>query len=92
MTEEKLSSFIELMITNLRTGSIAFRRAYLRSIIDEVQIHTDKINIIGRKNQLDRAILLGDRKPAGVPSFVRGWRTRSDYLFSYHIVIVILFY
>jgi DNA invertase Pin-like site-specific DNA recombinase len=55
VTEEKLSSFIELMATNLRTGSIEFRRAYLRSIIDEVQIHTDKINIIGRKNQLERA-------------------------------------
>jgi hypothetical protein len=63
------------MTTTLRTGSIELRHADLGSIIDGVQIHTDKINIIGRKNQLDRAILLGDRKPAGVRCFVREWRS-----------------
>jgi hypothetical protein len=48
VTEEKLSSFIKLMETNLRTGSIEFRRAYLRSVIDEIQVHPDIINIIER--------------------------------------------
>jgi site-specific DNA recombinase len=66
------------MRTNVLTGDTPFRRAYIRSIIDQVEVDDTEIRIIGRKSILERLVMGGGAAPAGVPSFVRKWRARKD--------------
>lgn len=78
ITEEKIAAFVDVMRTNVLTGDTPFRRAYIRSVIDQVEVDDAEIRIIGRKTTLERLVMGGGAAPAGVPSFVRKWRTRQD--------------
>lgn len=51
-----------------------FRRAYIRSIVDEVQVDDEQIRIVGRKTVLERLVTAEAATSSGVPSFVREWR------------------
>lgn len=55
-----------------------FRRAYLRSVIDQVEVDDTEIRIHGRRDVLERLVMGGGATPAGVPSFVRKWRALQD--------------
>ncbi len=67
------------MRSNVLTGDTPFRRAYIRSVIDQVEVDDDEIRIWGRKTVLERLVAAsGGGSPAGVPSFVRKWRARGD--------------
>lgn len=78
ITEDKIAAFTEVMRTNVQSGETPFRRAYIRSVIDQVEVDDAEIRIIGRKSVLERLVMGGGAAPAGVPSFVRKWRTRHD--------------
>jgi len=78
ITEDKIAAFTEAMRANVLTGETPFRRAYIRSVIDQVEVDDAEIRIIGRKTVLERLVMGGGAAPAGVPSFVRKWRTRHD--------------
>jgi site-specific DNA recombinase len=78
ITEEKIASFVETMRTNVLSGDTAFRRAYLRAVIDRVEVDDTEIRIHGRRTVLERLVMGGGASPAGVPSFVREWRARED--------------
>ena len=77
LTDEKIEAFADLMRANITSGAIPFRRAYIRSVIDEVEVDDAEIRIFGRKTVLER-LVMGGGTPAGVPSFVRKWRARRD--------------
>lgn len=74
ITEEKIAAFVEVMRTNVLTGDTPFRRAYIPSIIVQVEVDDSEIRIIGRKTTLERLVMGGGAAPAGVPSFVRKCR------------------
>jgi len=78
ITEEKIASFTEMMGANVLSGDTAFRRAYIRSVIDPVEVDDTEIRIIGRGTVLERLVIGGGAAPAGVTSFVRKWRARQD--------------
>ncbi|GEC36451.1 recombinase family protein [Sinorhizobium meliloti] len=78
ITEEKIASFASLMRENVKNGPVPFRRAYLRAVIDQVEVDDAEIRIHGRRDVLERLVMGGGAAPAGVPSFVRKWRTRRD--------------
>jgi site-specific DNA recombinase len=78
ITEDKIAAFVEVMRTNMLTGETPFRRAYIRSVIDQVEVDDTEIRIIGRRTVLERLVMGGGATPAGVPSFVRKWRARQD--------------
>jgi site-specific DNA recombinase len=78
ITEDKIAAFVEVMRTNMLTGETPFRRAYIRSVIDQVEVDDTEIRIIGRRTVLERLVMGGGAVPAGVPSFVRKWRARRD--------------
>ncbi len=78
ITEEKITAFASLMRENVTNGPIPFRRAYLRAVIDQVEVDDTEIRIHGRKSILERLVMGGGAAPEGVPSFVRKWRTRQD--------------
>ena len=70
IAEEKIAAFANLMRENVKSGPIPFRRAYLRAVIDEVEVDDAEIRIHGRKSVLERLVMGGGASPAGVPSFV----------------------
>lgn len=78
VTDEKVASFVEVMRNNVINGEVAFRRAYLRSVIDRVEVDETEVRIIGRNAVLEGLVMGGGAAPAGVPSFVRKWRLRRD--------------
>ena len=65
------------MRENLTTGEIPFRKTYLGSLADRVEVDDSEIRIVGR-NVLERAILANGVPVPGVRSFVRKWRTGED--------------
>jgi len=75
---ERIAAFTELMRRNVTGGAVEFRRAWLRSMIDNVEVDDEEIRIHGRRDVLERLVMGGGAAPAGVPSFVRKWRTRED--------------
>jgi hypothetical protein len=80
ITDEKIAAFVNVMRMNVLTGETPFRRAYIRSVIDQVEVDDAEIRIWGRKGVLERLVAAsgGGGGPAGVPSFVRKWRARRD--------------
>lgn len=78
ITPDKIVAFVETMRKNVLEGETAFRRAYIRSIVDQVEVDYSEVRIIGRKTVLERLVMAGGSVPGGVPSFVREWRARKD--------------
>ena len=75
----RIDSFARLMRERLTTGAIPFRKAYLGSIIDRVEVDDDRIRIFGRKDVLEQALVAGAGNASpGVRTSVRRWRTRRD--------------
>ncbi|WP_412033258.1 recombinase family protein [Nitratireductor aquimarinus] len=78
ITADKIAAFVEVMRNNVTDGPIPFRRAWLRAMIDNVEVDDDEIRIHGRRTVLERLVMGEGAAPAGVPSFVRKWRARKD--------------
>jgi site-specific DNA recombinase len=76
--EAKIRAFAALMRAKILEGDTPFRRAYIRSVIDQVEVGDTEIRIIGRRIVLERLVMGGSAAPAGVPSFVRNWRPGRD--------------
>lgn len=53
LTKQKVFAFIDLMRKNLTEGDIQFRRAYLRAIIDNIEMDDATIRIYGRKRNCE---------------------------------------
>jgi site-specific DNA recombinase len=70
--------FTQTMREKLTGGEISFRKAYLGSIIDRIEVDDRQIRIVGRKDVLEQAIAADGRPVPGVRSFVRKWRTGQD--------------
>jgi len=88
ITEEKIDAFTRLMRENVTHGAIPFRRAYLRAVIDQVEVDDDEVRIHGRRDVLEHLVMSGTAA-AAVPSFVRKWRTRQDSNFLLTIEITV---
>lgn len=78
ITADKVAAFTRVMRENILAGAIPFRRAYIRAVIDEVEVDDAEIRIHGRRTVLERLVMAEGAVPAGVPSFVRKWRARRD--------------
>jgi site-specific DNA recombinase len=73
-----IESFGRTMRENLTTGSTPFRKAYLRSLIDVIEVDDAHIRIKGSKDVLEKTVL-ASRPWAEPRSQMRtNWRTRHD--------------
>ena len=79
ITPDKIAASVEVMRNNILTGDTPFRRAYIRSVIDQVEVDDAEIRIVGRRSVLERLVMGGGATPAGVPSFVPKWRARAGF-------------
>ena len=80
VTTEKARAFATAFRGHLRgQGNSAFRRAYLRLMLDKVVVGKDAIRISGPKSVLAHQLTAEKPLPPSlVPTFVDGWRTRQD--------------
>lgn len=75
---DKLARFGQLMRSNISEGEVPFRKAYLRSLIDAVEVDQHVVRIHGSRTVLERAVLADHATQPGVRGFVRKWRARKD--------------
>lgn len=78
ITAERIAAFTKMMQDNIRHGEIAFRRAYIRAVVDQIEVDDRKIGIRGRRSVLERLVMGGGVTPAGAPSVVSKWRAGED--------------
>ena len=74
---ELVERFGKLMRSNISEGTIPFRKAWLQSIVDRIEVGADTIRIIGDKANLEQVVAAGQNPAgefAGVRSSVRKWR------------------
>ncbi|WP_309248220.1 recombinase family protein [Bradyrhizobium japonicum] len=76
--DEAIERFGRLMRENIASGPIAFRKAYIKSVVDRVEVDDHAIRIVGDKATLEQVIAGDQNANPNVRSFVRKWRTRHD--------------
>jgi site-specific DNA recombinase len=75
---EIIETFGRMMRENITSGEIPFRKAYLRSVVDRIEVDDDVIRVIGSKATLMKAMAGGNPGLPGVQSFERKWCARLD--------------
>ena len=73
-----IERFGRTMRENFSTGSIPFRKAYLRSLIDVIEIDDHQVRIKGSKDLLEKAVLAGQNGQGGCSQMSTRWRARRD--------------
>jgi site-specific DNA recombinase len=66
------------MRERITEGETTFRKAYLRSIVDAIEVDDKVIRIHGSNASLEQAVIAGEQIGKGVRSFVRKRRARRD--------------
>jgi site-specific DNA recombinase len=74
---ETVERFGRMMRDNITAGDVPFRKAYINSVVDRIEVDDHAIRIIGDKASLEQ-IIAGSAKGAVVRSHVRKWRARRD--------------
>jgi site-specific DNA recombinase len=75
---DRLAAFSQLMRDKLDAGNIQARKAFLQSVISQIEVGDDMVRIIGDKATL-AAVIAGRQAGEGqVHGFVRNWRARRD--------------
>jgi site-specific DNA recombinase len=73
-----IERFGRTMRENLTTGSTPFRKAYLRSLVDVIEVDDAQIRIKGSKDVLERAVLAGRHEAESSSQMSTKWRTRHE--------------
>jgi site-specific DNA recombinase len=73
-----IERFGRSMREKFTTGSVPFRKAYLQSLIDTVEVDDHQIRIRGSKEVLERAILAGETAGETGSQMSTRWRARRD--------------
>ena len=67
---DQIERFCAFMRERITEGETPFRKAYLRSIIDAIEVDDKVIRIHGSKASLEQAVIAGEQIGKGVRSFV----------------------
>ena len=78
ITPDRLASFSRLMRENLDNGDTQARKAFLQSVISQIEVDDHKVRIIGDKATLATVIAGRQTGQGQVRGFVRKWRARKD--------------
>jgi site-specific DNA recombinase len=62
------------MRQNITTGPIPFRKAYIKSVVDRIEVDDHAIRIIGEQVTLEQVIAGDQNAGSNVRSFARKWR------------------
>jgi site-specific DNA recombinase len=76
---DAIERFGQIMRQNITTGPIPFRKAYIKSVVDRIEVDDHAIRIIGDQATLEQVVAGGDQSAGpNVRSSVRKWRARRD--------------
>lgn len=75
---QTIERFGQIMRENIASGPIPFRKAYIRSVVERIEVDDQTIRIVGDRATLEQAIAGGENAGPDVRSFVRKWRARKD--------------
>lgn len=74
---ELVERFGRMMRENIANGEVPFRKAYIRSVVDRIEVADEVVRIVGDKATLEQ-VIAGKSGTSGVRSFERKWRARRD--------------
>jgi site-specific DNA recombinase len=75
---EAIERFGQIMRQNITTGPIPFRKAYIKSVVDRIEVDDHAIRIIGDQATLEEVIAGDQNAGPNVRSFARKWRARRE--------------
>ena len=75
---EAIARFGAVMRENVTTGSTPFRKAYIQSVVDRVEVDDEVIRIYGSKATLEQVIAGKAARGVGVRNFARKWRAQRE--------------
>ena len=78
LTRDRIEDFARRIRELLDQGDVSFRKAYIDSIIDKIEVADGQVRIHGRKDVLEQAVMTASGARPPVRSFVRGWRAGHD--------------
>jgi site-specific DNA recombinase len=78
ITPDRLAAFSQLIREKLDTGDTQARKAFLQSIISQIEVDDNKVRIVGEKASLAAVIAGRQTGQDQVRGFVRKWRARRD--------------
>jgi site-specific DNA recombinase len=73
-----IEQFTRTMRENFSTGSIPFRKAYMRAVVDVIEVDDHQVRIKGNKELLERAVLASQTTGARCSQMSTEWRARRD--------------
>ncbi len=77
LTNQKIERFAHALAQLLRTGNPAFRRAYMRLFIDDIEAKDGELRLTGSEDALAAAVANGEKlAEGGVHAFVHEWRPK----------------
>jgi site-specific DNA recombinase len=71
--------FARAMRERLTTGAVPFRKAYIGSIVDRIEVDDAQVLIMGRKEVLEQAVRSSETMPPVVHTFVQD-ETMNTYV------------
>ncbi|MBV8408189.1 MAG: recombinase zinc beta ribbon domain-containing protein, partial [Alphaproteobacteria bacterium] len=78
LTPALLDRFSQLVREKLETGDIQARKAYLQTVLDQVEVGDDRIRVLADKAALAAAAMASGQGAPKVRGFERKWRARRD--------------
>jgi len=75
---EVIERFGRAMRDNIASGGIPFRKAYIQSVVDRIEVDDGVVRIVGDKSTLEQAIAGKIVTGGGVRRCIPKWRARRD--------------
>ena len=76
---EAVETFSRFMRENVASGAIPFRKAYIQSVVDRIEVDDGVIRIVGDKATPEQAVAGRAMASGGVRRRVPKWRARRDF-------------
>jgi site-specific DNA recombinase len=73
-----IERFGRTMRENFTTGSVPFRKAYLQSLIEVIEVDDHQVRINGNKDLLEKAVLASQHGNSWCSQTSTKWRARHD--------------
>ena len=75
---EAVERFSRFILENVASGVIPFRKAYIQSVVDRIEVDDGVIRIAGDKATLEQAVAGRVTASGGVRRRIPKWRARRD--------------
>ena len=73
-----IERFGRIMHESFRVGSVPFRKAYLRSLIDVIEVDDHQVRVRGNKDLLEKAVVASQNGQGWCSQTSTRWRARRD--------------